>query len=194
MIRKDNNNAFTSSSVVSFLLPLFIGKPLPNSLECMSAPYSTVTSSSMLLTNLQNSLSTSSVGTIYTDNSAQMQLSLPHNQPSGQTFIIMNGWCILCGCSYMDRHVEVICFEGVRHFPETLQSVLSRSLFKAECFCRFLAFLSDKIKTKIFLMCAKKKKGCKSYRHKQEFLLTSATHLGHRQLPLGGSVSGGSRQ
>lgn len=59
------NAAHTSSSFVSFRLPLFIGKPLPNSLEWMSAPYSTVTSSSMLLTNLQNSRSTSSVGTIY---------------------------------------------------------------------------------------------------------------------------------
>ena len=64
-LQRDGNNVHTSSSVVSVLLPLFIGKPLPNSLECMSAPYSTVTSSSMLLTNLQNSLSTSSVGTIY---------------------------------------------------------------------------------------------------------------------------------
>lgn len=54
----------TSSSSVKCLLPLLTGKPLPNSLEWMSAPYSTVTSSSILLTNRQNSLSTSSVGTI----------------------------------------------------------------------------------------------------------------------------------
>lgn len=65
-LENKKNNARTSSSFVSFLLPLFIGKPLPNSLECMSAPYSTVTSSSILLTNRQNSLSTSSVGTICT--------------------------------------------------------------------------------------------------------------------------------
>ncbi|TNN74799.1 hypothetical protein EYF80_014899 [Liparis tanakae] len=63
----DNNNVHTSSSFVSSFLPLSIGKPLPNSFECMSAPYSTTTSSSMLLTNLQNSRSTSSVGTIYAD-------------------------------------------------------------------------------------------------------------------------------
>lgn len=54
----------TSSSGISFRRPSFTGKPLPKSLDDISAPYSTMTSSSMLLTNLQNSFSTSSVGTI----------------------------------------------------------------------------------------------------------------------------------
>lgn len=44
-------------------------------------------------------------------------------------------------CSYMDWHVEVIRFESIRHFPKTLKSVLSRGLFKAKRFCRFLTFL-----------------------------------------------------
>ncbi len=48
----------------------------------------------------------------------------------------------------MDRHVEVICFEGIRHFPKTLQTVLSCSLFKAKCFCRFLALLKKTKKKK----------------------------------------------
>lgn len=56
----------TSSSGSIFLRPSFTGNPLPKSFEEMSAPYSTITSSSMLLTSRQNSFSTSSVGTIYT--------------------------------------------------------------------------------------------------------------------------------
>lgn len=57
--------SITSSSGISFRRPSFTGKPLPKSLDDISAPYSTITSSSMLLTNLQNSFSTSSVGTIW---------------------------------------------------------------------------------------------------------------------------------
>jgi len=40
-----------------------VGKPLPRSSACTSAPYSTTTSSSMALTSLQNSFSTTDVGT-----------------------------------------------------------------------------------------------------------------------------------
>lgn len=60
-----SKSPLTSSSPRSLLLPSFTGKPLPTSLELMSAPYSTMTSSSMLLTRRQNSFSTSSVGTIF---------------------------------------------------------------------------------------------------------------------------------
>ena len=54
----------TSSSPSSLLLPSRTGNPLPTSLELISAPYSTITSSSMELTTRQNSFSTNSVGTI----------------------------------------------------------------------------------------------------------------------------------
>ena len=54
----------TSSAGDTLKRPLGMGNPLPNSLEAMSAPYSTVTSSSMAPTSRQNSFSTSSVGTI----------------------------------------------------------------------------------------------------------------------------------
>lgn len=54
----------TSSAGETLNFPLGMGNPLPNSFEAISAPYSTVTSSSMAPTKRQNSFSTSSVGTI----------------------------------------------------------------------------------------------------------------------------------
>jgi len=144
----DNNNVHTSSSFVSSFLPLFIGKPLPKSFECMSAPYSTTTSSSILLTNLQNSRSTSSVGTIYTDKHKGQRL-VPRYQRRAPWWRAD----VLCGCAYVDRHVEVIRFESICHFPKTLQSVLSCRLFKAKRFGRFLAVLEElEIEIKISLL------------------------------------------
>ena len=32
----------------------------------------------------------------------------------------------------MDRHVEVVCFEGVGHLPKTLQGVFPSSLLKTK--------------------------------------------------------------
>ena len=69
----------TSSSGSIFLRPSFTGNPLPKSFEEMSAPYSTITSSSMLLTSRQNSFSTSSVGTIYTRKTRDDRLQTHYN-------------------------------------------------------------------------------------------------------------------
>lgn len=57
----------TSSAGESLNFPFGMGNPLPKSFEAISAPYSTVTSSSMAPTKRQNSFSTSSVGTIYNE-------------------------------------------------------------------------------------------------------------------------------
>lgn len=50
--------------------------------------------------------------------------------------------------SYMDWHVEIISFESIRHFPKTLKSILSCSLFKAKSLCGFLTFLKHSNKKK----------------------------------------------
>lgn len=88
----------------------------------------------------------------------------------------------------MNRHVKVVGLEGISHFPKTLQTVFPCSLFKAKRFRRFLAFL---------------RKGRTGQNpsadrtpqvQRRSKIFTSATHFGQRQLPLGGSVSGGSKQ
>lgn len=73
----------TSSSGINFRRPSFTGKPLPKSLDDISAPYSTMTSSSMLLTNLQNSFSTSSVGTIWMKKKKKVRVCADKIQPKG---------------------------------------------------------------------------------------------------------------
>lgn len=66
--------SLTSSAGETLNFPLGMGNPLPNSFEAISAPYSTVTSSSMAPTRRQNSFSTSSVGTICMDKSRDVYL------------------------------------------------------------------------------------------------------------------------
>ena len=70
----------TSSSGSIFLRPSFTGNPLPKSFEEMSAPYSTITSSSMLLTSRQNSFSTSSVDHLHMEKrDDRLQTHYNHN-------------------------------------------------------------------------------------------------------------------
>lgn len=136
-------NYITSSSGDRFPLLLLTGKPLPNSLEWMSAPYSTVTSSSMLLTSLQNSFSTTSVGTICDNRCKRWSkhtILWPHISLSTKT-IRQQSACPHCTITYMHRHVEVVSLEGISHFTKALQSVLLGSLFKAKGFRRPLTLL-----------------------------------------------------
>lgn len=55
-------------------------------------------------------------------------------------------------CTHMDRHVEVIGFERVCHFPESTEGIVPGRLLKAKRFLWLTALLPEKDKDKTFLI------------------------------------------
>lgn len=67
------------------------------------------------------------------------------NTESKNTFYT-NVFMLKSFTAYMNRHVEVIRFEGICHLPKRTQRVVPVCLFKPERLVRFAAFLQGQLK------------------------------------------------